>query len=156
MTCLLDIGAQSTTINIVDGGTLRLSYSSDVSGNDFTHALVKTMNLDPKKAEFLKREQGLMSQEMKDALLPLINLIIIEVERIFKDFEIPGGNALKHYASINISLFPLTSDKNRIKIKLENDKERSIGNPIRFSIPKNKVGIPHRSAKIPIIWGVGI
>jgi len=86
----------------------------------------------------------------------LLNQVRANIGDFFKDFEIPGGNALKHYASINISLFPLTSDKNRIKIKLENDKERSIGNPIRFSIPKNKVGIPHRSAKFPIIWGVGI
>ncbi len=90
-----------------------------------------------------------------DIAFVLLNQIRANIGSFFKDFEIPGGNALKHYASINISLFALSSDKNRIKIKVD-DKEVSIGNPIKFSIPKNKVGIPHRSAKFPIIWGEGV
>lgn len=90
-----------------------------------------------------------------DIAFVLLNQVRANIGSFFKDFEIPGGNALKHYASINISLFALSSDKNRIKIKV-NDKDVSIGNPIKFSIPKNKVGIPHRSAKFPIIWGEGI
>ncbi len=90
LVCLLDIGAQSTIINIVDEGILKLSYSSDVSGNDLTHALVKSLSIDSEKAETLKREQGLKSEEIKDTLLPLINLIIIEIERILKDFEAQG------------------------------------------------------------------
>jgi len=89
--CLLDIGAQSTTINIVDKGILKLSYSSDISGNDLTYALVKSLSLESPKAEFLKREKGLESDEkIKEALFPLVNLIIIEIEKILKDFEIKG------------------------------------------------------------------
>ena len=91
-----------------------------------------------------------------DIAFVMLNQVRANIGSFFKDFEIPGGNALKHYASINISLFALSSDKNRIKVKTADDKEVSVGNPIKFSIPKNKVGIPHRSAKFPIIWGVGI
>lgn len=87
LVCLLDIGAQSTTINIVDEGILKSSYSSDISGNDLTYALAKPLSIGSEKAEALKRGQGLNSEEAKDVLLPLINLIIIEMERIFKDFE---------------------------------------------------------------------
>ena len=90
-----------------------------------------------------------------DIAFVLLNQVRANIGSFFKDFEIPGGNALKHYASVNISLFALSSDKNRIKIK-DGEKETSVGNPIKFAIPKNKVGIPHRSAKFPIIWGEGI
>jgi len=106
LTCLLDIGAQSTTINIIDEGILKLSYSSDVSGNDFTHALVKAMSLGPREAEALKKEKGLMTGEVKDTLLPLINLIIIEMERIFKDFEVQGKVVKKIIMAGGSSLLP--------------------------------------------------
>lgn len=86
--CILDIGAQSTTINIVEGGVLKLSYSSDISGNDFTQSIVKSLSVNAQKADLLKKEKGIESEETKEILLPFINLIIIEMEKIFKDFEI--------------------------------------------------------------------
>lgn len=85
--CLLDIGAQSTTINIANEGRLKASFSSDIAGNNFTHAVSKALSIDYKKAEFLKNEHGLKSEEIEEALLPPLNLIIIELEKIFKDFE---------------------------------------------------------------------
>lgn len=84
-----------------------------------------------------------------------LNQVRANIGSFFKDFEIPGGWALKHYASINISLFPFTAKDKKIKIKVD-DKEVHIGNPIKFSIPKNKVGVPHRAGTFPIIWGHGI
>jgi len=85
--CLLDIGAQSTTINITNQGKLKASFSSDIAGNNFTHAVKKSLSIDFQKAEFLKMEHGLESEEIEESLLPLINLIIIELEKIFQDFE---------------------------------------------------------------------
>ena len=86
--CILDIGAQSTIINIVEGGVLKLSYSSDISGNDFTQSIAKSLSVNTKKADLLKREKGIDSEETRETLLPFINLIIIEMEKIFKDFEV--------------------------------------------------------------------
>lgn len=106
LVCLLDIGAQSTTINIVDEGILKLSYSSDVSGNDLTQVLVKSLSVDSRKAEALKQEQGLNSAEIKDTLLPLVNLIIIEMERIFKDFETQGKVVRRIIMAGGTSLLP--------------------------------------------------
>ncbi len=84
-----------------------------------------------------------------------LNQVRASIGNFFKDFEIPGGWALKHYASINLSLFPYTSKKEKIKINVD-DKDVFIGNPIKFTVTKNKVGIPHRSGRFPIIWGKGI
>jgi len=93
--CILDIGAQSSTINIVDGGALKLSHSFDVSGNDFTSAIMKSMNATSEKANFLKNKYGLESLETKEVLSPLINIIIIEIEKIFKDFYLARGQEIK-------------------------------------------------------------
>ena len=102
--CLLDIGAQSTSVNIVDQGILKISYSSDISGNDFTATISKSLSISPEEAEKLKKTQGLISDQTKEILLPLVNLIIIEIEKILKDFEtidkrvkkivLAGGSAL--------------------------------------------------------------
>ncbi len=102
--CLVDIGAQSTSVNIVDEGLLKLSYSSDISGNDFTRALSKSLSVSPKEAEEIKKNQGLSSEQTKEILFPLVNLIIIEIEKILKNFEtidkrirkivLAGGSAL--------------------------------------------------------------
>lgn len=93
--CILDIGAQSTTINMVEAGVLKLSHSFDVSGNDFTSALKKSMNTTFEKADFLKNKYGLESLEVKEILSPLINIIIIEIEKIFKDFYFARGQEIK-------------------------------------------------------------
>jgi type IV pilus assembly protein PilM len=93
--CVLDIGAQSTTINIIDEGVLKLSHSFDVSGNDFTSALIKSMSITPEKANFLKNKYGLESLETKEVLSPLVNIIIMEIENIFKDFSLSEGQEVK-------------------------------------------------------------
>lgn len=90
-----------------------------------------------------------------DIAFVFLNQVRANIGDFFRDIEIPGGYALKHYASINISLFPFTSKDKKIKIKVD-DKEKHIGNPIKFTISKNKVGVPFRSATFPIIWGQGI
>ncbi len=92
----------------------------------------------------------------KDLAFVFLNQVRANIGDFFKDIEIPGGWALKHYSSLVISLFPYTSEKEKIKIKDSDGKDYAIGNPVKFSIPKNKVGIPHRSARFPIIWGTGI
>ncbi len=92
----------------------------------------------------------------KDLAFVFLNQVRANIGDFFKDIEIPGGWALKHYASLVISLFPYTSEKEKIKLKDDEGKDYAVGNPVKFSIPKNKVGVPHRSARFPIIWGVGI
>ncbi|MCD6550214.1 type IV pilus assembly protein PilM [bacterium] len=102
--CLVDLGAQSTSITVVEEGKIQISYSSDVSGNDFTHAISRSLSVDFKKAEEMKKIYGIVSSDTKTILLPLVNLIIIEIEKIFRSFEkadkrigkiiLAGGSAL--------------------------------------------------------------
>ncbi|MFH1894358.1 MAG: type IV pilus assembly protein PilM [Patescibacteria group bacterium] len=86
--CIIDIGAQSTTINIVDNGILKKSHSFDVSGGELTQLLTKSLDIDFDAAERLKRETGLEDggREIKKILMPLVDYIASEAEKILKAF----------------------------------------------------------------------
>jgi len=94
---LVDIGARSTTINIIDNGILRVSHSFDTSGSDFTTVIAKGLNIDYAEAELLKKDQGLLSENggIKETMLPLIDLIIDEIRKIFSSFFQAEGKEVK-------------------------------------------------------------
>jgi len=64
-----------------------------------------------------------------------------------KLYELPGGHAMKHAASVIVWFF---KDK---KIKLIDEV---VGQNIRFSIDKNKVSEPYRGYIFPLMWKGGI
>jgi type IV pilus assembly protein PilM len=132
--CLLDIGAQSTTINIADRSKLKVSFSSDIAGNNFTRAISKAMSTSFRKAEFLKEKHGLNSEEIKESLLPLINLIIIEVEKILKDcYKTEKKEVKKSILSGGSSNLPGLKEH----LASHFNKEIEIANPFfNFSYPK--------------------
>ncbi len=111
---LIDIGAQSTTCTIVDKRVLKNSHSFDISGDDFTSTIAKSLNIDFAEAEKMKKKYGIKcllpgeeqnAQNIRTILLPLIDVILREIQGIFhaffqqenKEIEkviIAGGTAL--------------------------------------------------------------
>lgn len=102
---LIDIGAQSTTVSIIDRGVLKRSHSFDVSGNEFTQRLSQSLSIDYLKAEELKKKYGLRpidkfleptvpyGQDLRKVLLTLCDIIIAEIEKLAQVFyqeEIKG------------------------------------------------------------------
>ncbi|MDO8436199.1 MAG: type IV pilus assembly protein PilM [bacterium] len=89
---IIDIGAQSTTCNIVDKKILQISHSFDMGGNEFTKVLSKGLNIDERKANELEKKYGLLpsvsgeGQDVRGVLLSLVDVIIGEAERIFSSF----------------------------------------------------------------------
>ncbi|MBI2452908.1 MAG: type IV pilus assembly protein PilM [Parcubacteria group bacterium] len=87
-TILLDIGAQSTTVNVVSEGMLRSSHSFDIAGNTLTERLAKAFSTDYETAEREKATKGIAAPETITVLSPLVDLIIKEIEAqalAFKD-----------------------------------------------------------------------
>jgi len=95
---------------------------------------------------FLKRNA--FAVRVNKVAFLFLNQVRAKIGSFIKEYEMPGGHALKHYSSIGISLFKSSY------IKTNDDTK--IGNMVNFSIQKSKIGIPYRSAKFPIIWGEGI
>lgn len=95
---IIDIGARSTTYNILAEGILKMSYSFNVGSNELTEAIVKSLNIDYNKAEGMKKEFGLSfnnqqnnnnqnnKKNIRYLLLPLIDLILGEAKKFFRDF----------------------------------------------------------------------
>jgi type IV pilus assembly protein PilM len=95
---LLDIGAQSTTYSIIDKGSLRISHSFDLAGNELTEQIAKSLSVDYAKAENLKRQYGLQYlplppdigilfvKSVREIALPLVDMILREIDRISRNF----------------------------------------------------------------------
>ena len=85
---LIDIGAQSTTFNIVDNGKLKATHSSDIAGNELTKILSKSLNIKYNEAEELKKKYGISTPEMPAAkvLMPLVDLLVNEIKKVADDF----------------------------------------------------------------------
>lgn len=85
---LIDIGARSTTISVIDKGMLKISHSFDTSGNDLTNVISKGLNVDYNQAEGLKKKYGLSKDDgdSRKIILPLIDLVLSEAEKIFASF----------------------------------------------------------------------
>lgn len=86
--CLIDIGVQSTTINIVDRGDLKKSYSSGFAGGQLTHAISSVLGVGKTQSEDIKNQKGLISMDESVAktLYLLIDPLLIEIRKITADF----------------------------------------------------------------------
>jgi len=86
--CIVDIGVQSTTINIVYKKSLVKSYSFNFSGGQITYSIASALGLSQIEAENLKNREGLVSlkEEISKILYLLIDPLIIEIKKILADF----------------------------------------------------------------------
>jgi type IV pilus assembly protein PilM len=89
---VIDIGARSTTCNIMEKGILKTSHSINFSGNDMTEMLSHGLRVDYEKAERLKQDFGIAVADqskkiIREILLPLMDSIFAEIKKIFQQFN---------------------------------------------------------------------
>ena len=86
--CLMDIGVQSTTVNIIDKGILKKSYSFGFASNQLTYAVSSALGLGYNEAEELKNKQGLTSlnADLTKTLYLLIDPLLLQIRKISGDF----------------------------------------------------------------------
>jgi recombination protein RecA len=125
-------------------GALAPEKELDDDFGDAHYALVARL-----MTTFFKRNA--FTVRTNDIAFVFLNQVRANIGSFIKTFELPGGHALKHYSSLTISLFK--SEKIELK---KGDPKTAVGNKVKFSMPKNKVGVPHRAGTFPIVWGDGI
>ncbi|MDO8470434.1 MAG: type IV pilus assembly protein PilM [bacterium] len=91
---LLDIGAQSTAVNAVFKGSLRISHSFDIAGNALTERIAKSLSIDYESAQREKAQKG-MTGEYASILSPLVDMILGEVEKIADAFQQSKGRTIE-------------------------------------------------------------
>ncbi len=102
---LVNIGAKTTTINVVEDGVSHLTRDFSVAGNQFTKEIQREFNLSFAQAEELKRQQGQVviesdeilltrmpdkddrSGRISEAVTPVLNKILSEFRRSFDFYE---------------------------------------------------------------------
>lgn len=102
---LVNIGAKTTTVNVVEDGVSHLTRDFAVAGNQFTKEIQKEFNLTFAQAEELKRQQGQVNVESDEILLtrmpdkddrsmrvsesvtPVLNKMLSEFRRSFDFYE---------------------------------------------------------------------
>ncbi len=97
---IIDIGAQSTTVNIVEKSILKTSNSFDTGGNELTRVIAQSRGIDFWKAETLKGKYGLLQgkdEEVSNVLFPLIDSIIQETENAVKNSSLLDGKEISKF-----------------------------------------------------------
>ena len=103
---LVDIGASSTKMYVVERGVVRLTHLVTQGGQHMTETLQRSMNWEFEKAERIKREIGLSgstaysvdeNERIKAALLSTLTRIFSEVNRVVLSY---GQKYNKHVARV--------------------------------------------------------
>jgi len=88
---IMDFGASTTKLAVVDYGIIRSSYTINHGSQDLTLALSRSLNIDFSRAEEMKREIGLSdlpeNKEVVAVLEPILDYIFTEANRFVKDFH---------------------------------------------------------------------
>lgn len=93
---VMDIGAQSTIISIIEKGNLKISHSIDTAGNSLTARIAQSFSLPYEKAEERKQKEGIhITSNGVPILQPLIDSIIAEIQEIAKNYLRGGGKEIE-------------------------------------------------------------
>lgn len=86
--CLVDIGIQSSAINIIDQGFLKKSYSFNFNSSQLSQAISYGAQVDPAKAEDIKNREGLEHprKDMVKTLSVMLDPLLIEIKNICAEF----------------------------------------------------------------------
>jgi len=86
--CLMDIGVQSSTINIIDNGFLKRSYSFNFYSSQLARAVSSALGVEISKAEEIKNKEGITSSRegVSDTLYLLIDPLLSKIRSISAEF----------------------------------------------------------------------
>jgi len=88
---IVDLGAFSSDISIVENGIPILSRSIDVGGGTITQAIARSLNIEQKRAEQFKRDIGFSSQSLNSVPKIIENTISPIINEIKYSFDLFQG-----------------------------------------------------------------
>jgi len=84
---LVEIGEGKTVINVVEKGELAFTREVYISGKDFTHEIVRRMEVDTETAERLKQDPGDLTDQVGECVSRVLDELGREVRLSFDYFE---------------------------------------------------------------------
>lgn len=118
---IIDMGASTTKLYIVEKGILRSSHMIERGSHNITDELSKSLGISLEDAEYLKREKGLLGEingiALKDVATFTLNYIFSEASHVVMAYQkkynknvskivlVGGGSALKGVVDVAKNLF---------------------------------------------------
>ena len=88
---LIDIGAKSTSVNLVENGYLRLSKNLNIGGDSITLTLAKSLSVNYNRAEQFNKDFGLSGNtQLPQVMRPILDIIRNEAGQLINLFESRG------------------------------------------------------------------
>lgn len=89
ITCLVEMGFQSTNVIIVENGSIKTTFSFDIAGKDLTLTLSETLNIEIGEAEKLKIRNGLSqdNRECATVISSVLALVVEKVKRVMREYQ---------------------------------------------------------------------
>lgn len=85
---IIDIGAKSTGLNIIENGLLRLSRNLNIGGDTITRKISQTLNITGLRAEQFKKDFGVTNGTfLPETIKPVLDLIKNEVKQLLTIFQ---------------------------------------------------------------------
>lgn len=145
LSLVIDIGARSSTINLVDDGFLRISKNLNVGGDTITTSIAQSLAVNFSRAEQFKKDFGLtgQGQQMPQVMRPILDIIRNEAQQLAGLVESRGEHVKKIILSGGGSRLP-------------NLKEyfATLGKPVVLANPWTNVVYPQNLK--PIIEPLGL
>lgn len=125
---IVDMGASSTKVYIVERGVVRSSHLINIGSQEMTLALTRAFGWNFERAERAKREQGLEG-EVRDTLLSTLGRIFTEVNRVLLSYEKKYGKDISRVVlsgggSELIGLSQYVQDKVPVNVSLSHPFEK--------------------------------
>lgn len=134
---VLDMGASTTKLYIVELGVIKVSHLVTRGGQDITQTISKTLGISTASAEELKRKEGLEGEAANDharqAILLVLEDILAESNRVLLSYQ-------KRYSK-NVSKTVLTGGGATLKGLLPLAKKH-LETEVELSTPFSKVETP--------------
>lgn len=85
---IIDIGARSTGLNIIENGFLRLSRNLNIGGDTITDKISQSLNISKSRAEQFKKDFGVSSSTfIPDTIKPVLSTIKNEVKQLLTIYQ---------------------------------------------------------------------
>lgn len=145
---VVDIGARSTNIVITEQGSVKMNAQTDFAGGSLTQAIASGLNISNRRAEELKKRQGLLGvggeSELSTLMAPFVDAILNEVRRAKATYEREYGGS--------VARILLTGGGANL-LGFQEYAADQLGVPIVRGAPFAKIGYP--TALDPLIPAIG-
>jgi type IV pilus assembly protein PilM len=90
---LVDVGARSVNVSIVDGGYIRITHNLEMGGIKLTKAISQQMGLSLEKAEELKKSLSAnqltneQNSQLKGVIHSVLDIVIFEIKKIIDSYQ---------------------------------------------------------------------